>query len=105
MESITTVLGKNFSGSIIEDPIIEPYFIQCSPEGYVVSRKRTDERGNLRYSDLSYPATFEGCLRRISKEKLLKEKQVRTLEEYVKDWQEIFNKISQAVRETKMYGI
>lgn len=97
-DSIKTVLGPQFKGTVIEDPVLEPYFITNSGGGsFAVSKKRFDKNGTLRYSDVCFPSTFEGCLNVIAKEMLHEEGRVfESIQNYIDSWKEISDKIINA---------
>lgn len=109
MKSAIDLLGPRFTGAVIEDEAIEPYFITCvSGSCYTVSRKREDKHGELKYTDVCYPGSLEGCLRRIAKEKMNGEDGVKlygSLREYVDRWQETIGTLVAAIEETGMKEI
>lgn len=95
MKGVRDVLGPRFKGTLIEDPVLEPFFItQDAGGGFTVHRKRFNARGELKYSDVCYPVSFSACLSRIAKEKLGEPgKSFATIQEYLDRWKEICNEI------------
>lgn len=106
MESIKQVLGDKFSRTIIEDEILDPYFITVSSGCFTVSKKRVDKDGNARYKELSYPSSFLGSLNYIAKEKIHEEGKVyESIQEYIETWKEVSTKILNAYKDWKVEQI
>ena len=103
------LLGPRFTGSVIEDEVMEPYFITCTAGScYTVSKKRIDKYGKLKYTEICYPCTLEGCLNRIAKEKVNGDngiKSYNSLREYVDSWQKTVDELSTALEKVKMKKI
>lgn len=97
---LAKVLGKSFNGTVIEDPILEPYFIICyGPGDFAVNRKRIDVHGNLKFSTLRYPGTFCSCLDSIAKEKMCEKRDYESIQDYITSWKEISSTILNAYRD------
>jgi hypothetical protein len=86
--------------TLIEDPVLEPFFISSSSiGGYTVYErviKGKDDKPYLR--TVSYPSTFNHALKIVAKEKLNSNssKAVYSLREYVTKWEEITKAIETA---------
>ena len=84
--------------TVIEDPIMEPFFITHSKSGgYTVFEKVNrgkDDRAYLR--TVCYPSTFNYALRAISKELLNfgENKHFSTIKQYIEDWETIQHKMN-----------
>lgn len=103
--SVLEILGPTFKGTVIEDPVLDPYFITYSG-GFTVSKKRLDPKGNLKYRDLCYPSSFLGCLDRIAKEKLHEDGTAySTVQEYIEKWKEISNTLLDAYKNWEISNI
>lgn len=99
-DALKKALGKSFNGSVIEDPILEPYFIiYYGPGDFALNRKRVDVHGNLKFSTLRYPGTFCGCLDSIAKEKMCDKKEYNSIQEYIDTWKEISTSIRTAYKD------
>lgn len=96
-DSILTVL-LNTKDVVIEDPVLEPYFIVNYAEGgWGVCKKRLSAKGELKYSDVSYPARFVKCLDEIAKSKLRdKGEHYTSIRNYIEDWKQVANLILDA---------
>ena len=83
--------------TVIEDPIMEPFFItHSSSGGYTVFEKVNrgkDDRAYLR--TVCYPSTFNYALRAVSKELLNSgsNKYFSTIKEYIEEWESIQEKM------------
>jgi hypothetical protein len=79
--------------TIIQDPVMEPYFITRSQTGgYVVYERVVKGEKKTEYIKThGYPSTFNSALRMVAKEKLNSgEKAIYTsLKEYVNRWETI----------------
>lgn len=79
--------------TIIEDPIMEPFFITHSSSGgytvYERVNRGKDDKAYLR--TVCYPSTFNYALRAVSKEllNLSGNKHYRTIKEYINVWNSI----------------
>lgn len=99
--SMLDLMGKTFKGIVITDPVLEPYFIIRYEDGaWAVAIKRTDYKGNIKFRADSYPATFEGCLKRIVREKAHEESQeFKTVREYIDYYNSVVDKIVVALKD------
>jgi hypothetical protein len=83
--------------TIIEDPIMEPFFITHSSSGgytvYERVNRGKDDKAYLR--TVCYPASFNYALRAVSKELLSfhETKHFKTIKEYVDTWSSIEQKM------------
>jgi hypothetical protein len=84
--------------TVIEDPIMEPFFItHSSSGGYAVYERVTRGKDGKAYlRTVCYPSTFNYALRAISKELLNygSNKHFSTIKEYIEEW----NSIEQSMR-------
>ncbi len=105
MESVTQIIGDKFTGTIVEDEILDPYFIKIS-DGYTVARKRVSAAGKLVATDECYPSTFMSCLDRIARRQLHEDgKLYSSLQEYIDTWKEISGRILNAYKDWKVERI
>tara|TARA_X000001316_G_scaffold8434_1_gene2231 strand:- start:329 stop:640 length:312 start_codon:yes stop_codon:yes gene_type:complete len=83
--------------TIIEDPILEPYFITKSQAGGYVVYKRVvrGENDNEYLQSLGYPSTFNYSLKMVAKEMLNdgSERHYTSIQDYIKEWEKIQNKL------------
>jgi len=88
------------SDTIIQDPILEPFFIATSKVGgYTVYERVNKGKDNKSYlRTVCYPSTFNYALKQIAKEKLnAGEGQLfSSIQEYVTKWEEITQSIESA---------
>jgi hypothetical protein len=83
--------------TLIEDPIMEPFFITHSSSGgytvYERVNRGKDDKAYLR--TVSYPATFNHALKTVSKELLNfnENKHFKTIKEYIETWNSIEQKM------------
>lgn len=78
--------------TIIQDPVMEPYFISKSQSsGYTVYERVTKGEKNTEYiKTICYPSTFNSALRRVANEKLNNgDSKTYNLKEYVTRWENI----------------
>ena len=78
--------------TLIQDPVMEPFFISKSQSGgYTVYERVVKGNNNTEYiKTVSYPATFNAALKRVANEKLNNgESKVYNLQEYVTRWENI----------------
>ena len=96
MVSVRKALGDKFSGVLIEDEVLEPYFITAggSSNGYTLSVKRESKDGDLKYRDVGYFMNLSECLNRVVREKMHENSQTLTLREYIDEWRETSKMIS-----------
>lgn len=97
MESILTVL-PNTKDIVIEDPILEPYYVVNYAEGgWGVCMKRLSGKGELKYKELCFPTKFVSCLDTIAKAKMRdNRKAYSSIQEYIEEWKQISNLILDA---------
>lgn len=105
MISIKEVANVSFKDdTLIEDPVIYPYFIVSYHEngGFAVCKGRESERRGVTYSVLCYPSTFTRCLEVIS-QSLANEpgKRYESIKEYVDNWKKISDKITETFNKLK----
>lgn len=100
-EQLLNLLGKSFKGTLIQDEILEPYFIVRYAEGgFGVMKTRIDGKGNLKFRVLGYPSSFLSCLDSIAKEKQHEEGKVyNTIQEYIENWKSISRSILDAYKD------
>lgn len=97
-DSIRTVMSESNKDIIIEDPVLEPYFIINYAEGgWGVCMKRLTSKGELKYKELCYPARFVSCLDNIAKAKLRdQDKDYASIQAYIDDWKKVSDSILNA---------
>lgn len=100
-EQLLKLLGKTFKGTLIQDEILEPFFIVRYAEGgFGVMKTRIDGKGNLKFRVIGYPSTFLVCLDMIAKEKQHEEGQVyNSIQEYIESWKKISKTITEAYKD------
>ena len=86
---------------IIEDPLLEPFFITSTPlAGYTVYERVEKKSNKKNYIRLvSYPSKFTNALRRIAKELLDSgdKKKYTSVTEYLRKWEEINKRMESLV--------
>lgn len=98
-EELIKILGKAFKGTLIQDDLLNPYFIvRYADGGFGVMRAREDAKGALKYRAISYPSSFLGCLDAIAKEQLNGEGKVYTIQEYIETWKAVSTRILEAYK-------
>lgn len=83
--------------TVIEDPIMEPFFITKSKSGGYTVYERVTKAGNKNeyIRTICYPATFNYALKAVGKEMLhTKNKHFVTIKAYIKEWSAIEHKIA-----------
>ena len=85
---------------IIEDPVMEPFFItKSSSGGYTVYERVVRGDSDKEYlRTVSYPATFNYALKTVSKELLHSQnntKHYSTVREYIQNWEAIEKKMAE----------
>ena len=83
--------------TVITDPVMEPFFIAKSQSGgYTVYERVVKGNNDTEYiKTVSYPATFNGALKRVANEKLNNgESKVYDLKSYITRWEAINESIS-----------
>lgn len=99
-DSIKTVLPESNKDIIIEDPVLEPYFIVNYAEGgWGVCMKRLSQKGELKYKDVCYPARFVSCLDTVAKAKMQDTgKHYISIQEYIQDWKQVSDRVLDACK-------
>jgi len=81
--------------TVIQDPVMEPFFISKSQSGgYTVYERVVKGENNTEYiKTISYPATFNFALKRVASELLnsSNNKHYSSVQDYVKAWEKINN--------------
>lgn len=100
-EQLLNLLGKSFRGTLVQDEILEPFFIvRYADGGFGVMKTRIDGKGNLKFRVLGYPSSFTGCLDSIAKEKQHEEGKVyNSIQEYIENWKKISKTITEAYKD------
>ena len=83
--------------TIIEDPIMEPFFIaKSSSGGYTVYERVVKGDNNTHYiKTICYPSNFNYALKTVSKQMLYtKSNHYTSIKDYIKEWSTIENKMS-----------
>jgi len=82
--------------TIIQDPVMEPFFISKSQSGgYTVYERVVKGEKNTEYiKTVSYPSTFGSALKTIAKEKLNEGGKTYDLKSYVERWEEVKNSLT-----------
>ena len=78
--------------TVIQDPIMEPFFISKSQSGgYTVYKRVTKGTNNTEYiQTICYPATFNHALKTVANEKLnTGMSKTYTIKEYLNRWESI----------------
>lgn len=99
-EELIKLLGKTFKGTLIQDEILEPFFIvRYADGGFAVMKTRLDAKENLKFKVLCYPSSFVGCLDTIAKEKQHAEGQIyNSIQDYIESWKQISNTVLNAYK-------
>lgn len=83
--------------TLIEDPVMEPFFIcKSSSGGYTLYERVVKGENNTEYiKTVCYPSTFNSALKATARE-LLNSKRVhyKTIKSYIKEWKDIQEKLS-----------
>lgn len=83
--------------TLIEDPVMEPFFIsKSSSGGYTLYERVVKGENNTHYiKSICYPSTFNSALKATARE-LLNSRSVhyKTIKSYIKDWREIQEKFN-----------
>ena len=84
------------SDTVIEDPVMEPFFITRSQTGgYTVFERVVKGENNTSYiKTVSYPSNFGNALRTIAREILNEEGKTYDLKSYVDRWEEVKNSLT-----------
>lgn len=90
--------GKSFRGTVIKDPVIEPYIIgHYETGGYVVAEcRKVGEKDKLVL--LGYPTTLAGCLEMIAKNRVNEPGKVYpSLKSYIDEYREVISQIKRVI--------
>jgi len=82
--------------TIIQDPVMEPFFISKSQSGgYTVYERVVKGENNTEYiKTICYPGTFNHALKSVAREKLNSgETNIYNLKEYVSRWENILKEM------------
>ena len=84
------------SYTIIQDPVMEPYFITRSQTGgYTVYERVVKGDNNTEYiKTLGYPSNFGNALRSVAREILNEEGKTYDLKSYVERWENVKNSLT-----------
>src|SRR5210317_609197 len=84
------------SDTLIQDPVMEPFFITRSQTGgYTVYERVTKGENNTEYiKTISYPSNFGSALKTIAKEMLNEGGKTYDLKSYVKRWEDVKNSLT-----------
>ena len=79
--------------TLIEDPVMEPFFISRSQTGgYTVYERVIKGDNNTEYiKTVSYPSNFGNALKTVAREILNEEGKKYSLKEYVDRWENVKN--------------
>jgi len=82
--------------TIIEDKVMEPFFITRSQNnGYTVYERVVKGENNTEYiKTISYPSNFGNALKTIAREKLNEEGKTYDLKSYVDRWENVKNSLT-----------
>ena len=82
--------------TLIEDPVMEPFFISRSQTGgYTVYERVIKGDNNTEYiKTVSYPSTFGYALKVVAREILNEEGKTYSLKEYVDRWENVKNSLT-----------
>jgi len=83
--------------TVIEDPVMEPFFIaKSSSGGYTVYERVIKGENNTPYiKTICYPSNFNHALKTVCKEMLnTKSNHYTSIKEYIKEWNDIEKKMS-----------
>ena len=84
------------SDTVIQDPVMEPFFITRSQTGgYTVYERVTKGEKNTEYiKTVCYPSNFGSALKTIAKEMLNEGGKTYDLKSYVKRWEDVRNSLT-----------
>ena len=82
--------------TVIQDPVMEPFFITRSQTGgYTVYQRVTKGENNTNYiKTVSYPSNFGYALKTIAREILNEEGKTYDLKSYVDRWEDVKNSLT-----------
>ena len=84
------------SDTVIQDPVMEPFFITRSQTGgYTVYERVVKGENKTSYiKTLGYPSTFGSALKMVAKELLNMGGKTYDLKSYVKRWEDVKNSLT-----------
>ena len=84
------------SDTLIQDPIMEPFFITRSQTGgYTVYERVIKGDNDTEYiKNISYPSNFGNALKTIAREKLNEQGKTYDLKSYVDRWEAVKNSLT-----------
>ena len=84
------------SDTLIEDKVMEPFFVSVSSSGgYSVYERVTKGENNTEYiKTLGYPSNFGNALKMIARELTNEEGKTFTLKEYLSRWENVKNSLT-----------
>ena len=87
------------SDTIIQDQVMEPFFITRSQTGgFTVYERVVKGENDTEYvKSLGYPSTFGHALKMVAREKLNVEGETFTLKEYVDRWEDVKNSLTSII--------
>tara|TARA_Y100001972_G_scaffold39740_1_gene49168 strand:- start:385 stop:681 length:297 start_codon:yes stop_codon:yes gene_type:complete len=87
------------SDTVIEDPVLEPFFITRSPSGgFTLYERVIKGENNTEYiKTVCYPSNFNYALKKASEELLNTSKRFTSLKEYIDEYRVIQEKISNVI--------
>lgn len=92
------VIGKGFRGTIVRDPLIEPYVIGHYETGGYIVVERKEVNGKIKLTLLGYPSTFYGCLDMIAKHKVnVPGKEYNSIKSYMDEYRGIVGALKEVV--------
>lgn len=82
--------------TIIQDPVMEPFFVSRSQTGgYTVYERVIKGENKTEYiKTISYPSNFGNALKTIAKEKLNESGKTYDLKSYIKRWETVQNSLT-----------
>ena len=84
------------SDTVIQDPVMEPFFITRSQTGgYTVYERVTKGENNTEYiKTLGYPSNFGSAIKMVAREILNEGGKTYDLKTYVKRWEDVKNSLT-----------
>ncbi len=85
--------------TVIEDPVLEPFFITRSPSGgFTLYERVIKGENNTEYiKTICYPSNFNYALKKASEELLNTNRKFSSLKEYIDEYRVIQEKISNVI--------
>jgi hypothetical protein len=107
MKKSESSLGRGYKGILIEDPVLEPYFILQDQIGaFLVNRRKKTGKGEETFIVMNYPSSFLGCLNSIAKFQLMdKNSHFDSVQKYIDAWKEISSRILEAYQSWNIENI